>query len=170
MSARYKVVCGCECCIYANSIHSSLLSWHDRYLKNSRIKSKILKSEGLVRKHTPCMKPIKIQWYHMGVIFMPKHLIWHKLKCEHILILIIPFHTGNAYYGSVPTVHLLIFLTKKQIKNMNKQHPKLGFTFITSLDVVMLMVELYWKTIKYVTCVNNNLYQKNIQKYTPEKS
>ena len=26
---RYKVVCGCECCIYAKSIHSSFLSWRD---------------------------------------------------------------------------------------------------------------------------------------------
>ena len=34
MSARSKVVCGCECCISAKSIHSSLLSWRDRYLKN----------------------------------------------------------------------------------------------------------------------------------------
>ena len=30
MSARYKVMCGCECCIYAKSIHSSFLSWRDR--------------------------------------------------------------------------------------------------------------------------------------------
>ena len=30
-SARYKVMCGCECCICAKSIHSSLLSWRDRY-------------------------------------------------------------------------------------------------------------------------------------------
>ena len=29
MSARYKVMCGCECCIYAKIIHSSLLSWCD---------------------------------------------------------------------------------------------------------------------------------------------
>ena len=34
MSARYKVMCGCECCISAKIIHSSLLSWRDRYLKN----------------------------------------------------------------------------------------------------------------------------------------
>ena len=48
MYARYKIMCGCECCISAKSIHSSLLSWRDRYLKNSRIKAKMLKSEGLV--------------------------------------------------------------------------------------------------------------------------
>ena len=34
MSARYKIMCGCECCISDQSIHSSLLSWRDRYLKN----------------------------------------------------------------------------------------------------------------------------------------
>ena len=34
MSTRYKVMCGCECCISDKSIHSSLLSWCDRYLKN----------------------------------------------------------------------------------------------------------------------------------------
>ena len=40
MSARYKVVCGCECCIYANSIHSSFLSWRDSYLKKLKYKRK----------------------------------------------------------------------------------------------------------------------------------
>ena len=34
MSALYKVMCGCECCIYAKIIHLSSLSWCDRYLKN----------------------------------------------------------------------------------------------------------------------------------------
>ena len=34
MSARYKIMCGCECCISAKSIHSSLLYLRDRYLKN----------------------------------------------------------------------------------------------------------------------------------------
>ena len=36
------------------------------------------------------------------------------------------FHTGNVYYGAVPTFHVLIFLTKKKIKNTKKQHPQLG--------------------------------------------
>ena len=60
ISACYKVMCGCECCIYDQSIHSSLLSWSDRYLKNSKIKSKIIKAEGLVKKHIIYMKHIKI--------------------------------------------------------------------------------------------------------------
>ena len=39
MSALYKVMCGCECCISAKSIHSSLLSWSDRYLKKHNDRS-----------------------------------------------------------------------------------------------------------------------------------
>ena len=74
---------------------------------------------------------------------MPKHIIWQMQQCALILIRIIHFQTGNVYYSAVPTVHVLIFLTKKKIKNMKKQHPKLGFTFITSLDIVLLMVEIH---------------------------
>ena len=39
MSASYKIMCGCECCIYDKSIHSSLLSWRDRYLKKLKDQS-----------------------------------------------------------------------------------------------------------------------------------
>ena len=59
---------------------------------------------------------------------------------------------------------------QEQIKNMKKQHPQLGFTFITSLHVVLIMVEFHLKTIKYFTCVNNNLHQITLQKYAPEKN
>ena len=33
MLSRYKVMCGCEYCISAKSMHSSLLSWRYSYLK-----------------------------------------------------------------------------------------------------------------------------------------
>ena len=39
MSARYKIMCCCECCISAKSIHSSLLSWRNRYLKKLKDQS-----------------------------------------------------------------------------------------------------------------------------------
>ena len=79
----------------------------------------------------------------MGIIFIPKHLIWKMIQCAHILSLIILFHTVNVYCGDVLTVLVSILLTNKQLKNMKKQHPQLGFTFITSLDVVLLMVKFH---------------------------
>ena len=79
----------------------------------------------------------------MEVIFMPKHQILQMLQCAHILNLSMHCHTVNMYYVDVMTVLVSIFLTKKQLKKMTKLHPQLGFTFTTSLDVVLLMVELH---------------------------
>ena len=39
MYVRYKIMCGCECCIYDKIIHSSLLSWCDMYLGKIKDKS-----------------------------------------------------------------------------------------------------------------------------------
>ena len=61
MSSRYKVMWGCECCISAKSMHSSLPSWRNNYLKNSRIKAKILKTEGPEENQIAYMKHIKMQ-------------------------------------------------------------------------------------------------------------
>ena len=65
---------------------------------------------------------------------MLKRMIWKRLM---------HFHTGNAHFGAVPNVHVSIFLTKKHIISIHKQHPQYGFMFITSLDVVLLMVEFH---------------------------
>ena len=118
MVARYNVMRGCECCISSKSIHSSLLSWRDWYLKNSKIKSKILNIEGLVKKKITYMKHIKIQSCHMGVICMPNHLIRQRKKCVHIHIQIMYYHTENVYCDVVPDVHVLIFLTNKHMINI----------------------------------------------------
>ena len=52
--------------------------------KKLRIKSRMLKIEGLGGNQIIYMKHIKIQSCHMGVIFMPKHLICQRKKCVHI--------------------------------------------------------------------------------------
>ena len=55
-------MCGCECFIYDKSMHSSLLSWRDRYLKKLKDQSQNdKKKEGLGEKQTAYMKHIKIR-------------------------------------------------------------------------------------------------------------
>ena len=39
MYTHYKIMCGCECCISAKSIHFSLLSWRDRSFKKLKDQS-----------------------------------------------------------------------------------------------------------------------------------
>ena len=136
-------MCGCECCIYAKSIHSPSIYSRDRYLKKLKYQSQNAQSRRSGEKSHHIYKHIKIQSCHMDVIFIQKQLIWHKLQCAHILSLIMHFHTINVYCGAVKNVHVSIFLTNTQIISVQKRHPQLGFTFITSLDLVLLMVEFH---------------------------
>ena len=49
----------------------------------------------------------------------------------HIPSLIMHYHAGNVYWDDVLTVHVSIFLTKKQIIIIFTKHPQYGFPFIT---------------------------------------
>ena len=49
MYAQYKLICGCECCISSKSIHSSLLSWRDCYLRKLKNLSQMHKTEVTVK-------------------------------------------------------------------------------------------------------------------------
>ena len=51
-------------------------------------------------------------------------------------------------------------------KNRNEPYPQLGFTFITPLDVVLLMVEFHWKTKKYHMCKQKYSSDKSTKTYT----
>ena len=61
MSSRYKVTCGCEFCISAKSIHSSLLSWRDRYLGKLKDKSQNSQSRRSGEKAHHICETYKIQ-------------------------------------------------------------------------------------------------------------
>ena len=50
MSVIYKVMCGCECCIYDKSIHALLLSWCDWYLKKLKYQSQNAQNRRSVEK------------------------------------------------------------------------------------------------------------------------
>ena len=97
---------------------------------NSRIKSKILKTEGLGKNKIAYMKHIKIQSCHMSFIFMPKHMTWQRKKCEHTHSQIMRYYTGNVYCNIVPNVQALIFLTRKQMIGIPTEVLQLVFTFI----------------------------------------
>ena len=141
MSARYKVVCGCECCIYAKSIHSSLLSWCDRYLK--KIKDKIQNSQS----RRSGEKAHNIYTTYKNTVMPHGRHIYAKASD-------IANATMNTYPNSDNALpHWKCVLRccyecpyinihyQERNKSMNRKHPQLGFTFIISLDVVHLMVE-----------------------------
>ena len=65
-------MCGRECCIFFKSMHSSLLSWSDWYLKKSRISSKILKSEGLGKNK---FRSVRLDTMHVSVRDLHENIV-----------------------------------------------------------------------------------------------
>ena len=93
----YKVMCGCEYCISAKSMHSSLLSWRDIYFKIQGYQPKFSKQKVWGKSKFTYMKNIKIRSCLMGVIFTSKHMTWKRQQCVLTHSLIMRYHTGNVY-------------------------------------------------------------------------
>ena len=85
------------------------------------------------------MKLIKIQSYHMGVIFTPKDMTWQRQQCVLTHSLIMHCHTGNVYLYVVPNVLALILLTSNQIISIPTLFFQFVFIFIIWLHVVKNM-------------------------------
>ena len=69
-------VCMCECCISAKIMHSSLLSWRERFLERLKYQSYISKTIGLVKFPIIYLRYIKILSCHMVSICFRQHMIW----------------------------------------------------------------------------------------------
>ena len=107
---------GCECCISAKSIHLSLISWRDRYLKKLKDKSQHSQSRRSGEKAHHIYETYKNTVMPHGRHIYAKAYDMEILQYAHILSLIMHFHTGNVYFGAVLNFHVSILLTKKQIK------------------------------------------------------
>ena len=141
MSARYKVMCGCECFTSAKGIHSSLLSWCDRYLKKLNDQSQNTQSRRSGDKSHHIYET-----YKNTVIPHGRHIYVKSSDMEKTTVCIYPqYDRALPHWKCVlrccadcPCINLP---DQEKYKNMKKQHRQLGFTFITSLYIVLLMIE-----------------------------
>ena len=143
MSEQYKVMCCCESCISAKSIHSSLLTWPDRYLEKLKYQSQNAQSIKCGEKSHHIYETNKNTVMPHG-----RHIYDKAYNMEKAIMCTYP-HSGRALphwkflLRCCANFHVSIFLTKNQIISIQKQHPQYGFTFITSLDVVLIIVEFH---------------------------
>ena len=129
-SARYKVMCGCECCISAKIIHSSLLSWCDRYLEEIKDKSQNTQSrrsgdkahhryttyKNTVIPHgrhiyskASYMENSTLFTYHQSCNALPhwKRVLWCCSLCPHINL---PYQeTNKKYEETTPSARFHIY-------------------------------------------------------------
>ena len=104
-------------CVVVNAAYLPKLYIHHHchgeiiILKKSRISAKMLKTEGLGKNQIAYMKHMKIQSFHMGVIFTPKHMIWQRQKYVYTHSQIMRYHTRNVHWDVI--VHLCAELPHK---------------------------------------------------------
>ena len=143
ISARYKVMCGCECYISAESIHSSFLSWRDRYLK--KLKDQIQNSQS---RRSGEKEHHIYETYKNTLMPHGRHIYAKASDMEKGTMCTYPQYNHALPHwkcalrccDDCPCINLT---DQETYKKMTKQHPQLSFTFITSLDIVMIMVELH---------------------------
>ena len=92
-------------CIH-NYYHCMIVIWI-----NLNIKSKMNKTEGLVKWIIDYLRRINILWCRMGVIYMKQHLAWTWLHYVNIYNPSMHCHTGNTFCIFVLISHVLIFQT-----------------------------------------------------------
>ena len=80
--------------------------------------------------------------YHMFVAYSQLLSLWHIYPpSTELLSCVISMLHSKPYEQALLRMRISRGCTgSRLIKNMRKQYPKLGFKFITSLDVVLLMV------------------------------
>ena len=85
MSLWYKDVCECECCIYSKSMHSSLLSWRDCYLKNIKDLVHNSQKKSMVKCLTAYLRQINYVMLHGSHIYTATSEIYMDTMCAYPL-------------------------------------------------------------------------------------
>ena len=159
MNFWYKVIFGCKCCMYSKSMHSSSLSWRDRYPKNSNIKVVTRKTEGLVKYPINYLRHIKILSWHMVSIYSTHHLIWIWQQCVNIYHQNMHYHIWNMFCIAVHNVHVLKLQVHNQIIRIPVLVHQYIFMCINKLQYAMWMSDTLSMKIKCVNFVRLTLIQ-----------
>ena len=116
MNSRYKVMCGCECCISAKSMHSSLLTWRDRHLKDLKDRSNNEQNRRSGELSICILKSIRIMYDLMVVIFTIPLQTWPRKQCVPVILDIIGYRAGNMCYVVVIISQVFYYPFRRQRK------------------------------------------------------
>ena len=116
--------------------HGVIVIW-----KNLKIKAKMIKIEGLVKKSHHIYETYKnTVMPHGRHIYAKEYDIAQATMCAYTQYDHAPPHWKFLLWCCTESVHVSIFLTKKHIIIIQTRHPQYSFTFIISLDIVLLVV------------------------------
>ena len=159
-------MCGCECCISAKSIHLSLLSWRDRYLK--KIKDKIQNSQS--RRSDKKAHHI-YETYKNTVIPYGRHFYAKAYDMANAIMCTYP-QSDHALPNWKFVLRCCVEFPYINLPDQetNKKHeettPSIRFHICHIIGRCASHGRIILKDRKNVICVNKNLHLINLQKYT----
>ena len=154
MTSQYKVMCGCECFISSKIMHSSLLSWCERFWKNLNIISIICTKQKVWWKClTVYLRHIKILPCQMESICFRTHLICQWQQFIHMYHQNIHYQIVNLFCIVVRNVQGLIFQVHNQISTINMLVPPYVFMCINTFQFALCMVDAISMKINSVHCL-----------------
>ena len=115
MTAQYKVMCGCECCISTKIMHLTLLTWRDLHLKHL----KYISNNEQNRRSGELLSRL-FETYKNYVI--PHGCLIYNSAAGMAMsdICPCPYHTGNVYFTVARNAPILLYLNRRQIKTQQK--------------------------------------------------
>ena len=116
VSAWWKVICGCECCISNRSMNSYLLLWRDNYLKKLKDQSHSTKNRRSVRIYSRIFEiynnSVMLNGFHIYKTYSDMAME----KCVHIHSTNMHHHSGNMCCFIVNNVHVFISKVRNHIR------------------------------------------------------
>ena len=116
MTSRYKVMCGCECCISDKSMYYSLLIWRYHRLKNLKDRSHNAQSisSGEISSHIFETYNTDVQPHGCHIYNTTAYVAMEKCVPIHINITI--YRTVNVCYVVVISAQVLSYPFRIQLK------------------------------------------------------
>ena len=158
-------MCGCECCIYSKSMHSSLLSWRESFFEKTqdqicnsqKIRSGEM-SNNLFEIYKHYVTP------HRNHMFQTESDIAMVTMCEYIPSNYeLPHWKG--FFVVLRNLYRWIFQVQNHISTIQILDPTYNFMYINTYHFVLFMVYALSRKINSVNCVRllqNQFLLKNI--------
>ena len=163
-------MCGCECYISAKSIHSSLISWSDTYLKKLKDQSQNAQNRRSGEKknhiHETYKNTVMPHGHHIyaKAYDMTQATLFTYPQSDHALP---HWKCVLRCCADYPCINL----TDLDKYNHNSDTtPSFRFHIYHAIARCTAHGRILFKYKKYVTCVNKNLHQMHLQRYRPENS
>ena len=154
MSSPYKVMCGCDCCISAQNIHSCLLTW--RYRHMIQLKDQIHNSQNkrcgeiesrIIETYKNVLRP------HVCNIHKKNHHTQPWKQCVPVLLYIMILLTRSMCYIVVINVQVFSYPFKRKIHVQQAHVQQYIFMSTEMYHVVHCMVDIHMKNRNIVKCV-----------------